>query len=50
MDRQIAAYTGPDAKDKMIQWAKDNGYVSGQVRIRQKGETVWVELVDVTAA
>lgn len=46
MGNQIAAYTGPDAKERMIQWAKDNGYVSGQVRIRQQGETVWVELVD----
>jgi hypothetical protein len=46
MANQLAAYTGPDAKEIIIAWVREQGYVSGQVKIKQQGETVWVELVD----
>ena len=48
--KQIAAACGPEAKEVIIAWVREQGYVSGQVRIRQHGESVWVELVDGTAA
>lgn len=48
--KQIAAYTGPEAKNVILAWVREQGYVSGQVKIRQQGETVWVELVDGKAS
>ena len=40
---QIAAATGPEAKDTIIKWVKDHGYTKDDVKILQRGETVWAE-------
>jgi hypothetical protein len=46
MARQIAACSGDGAKEEILAWVREKGYTSGQVSIRQQGDTVWVELVD----
>ena len=46
MPRQIAAYTGPEAQAIIIQWVRDHGLTHDDVRILQRGETVWVETRD----
>lgn len=43
MPNQIAAYTGPDAKEIIIQWVRVNGFTPDDVKILQRGETVWAE-------
>lgn len=44
MGHQIAAYTGPDAKDVILAWVREQGHTKDSVKILQRGETVWVEI------
>lgn len=40
---QIAAYTGPDAKEVILAWVKEKNYTPNDVVIKKSGDTVWVE-------
>lgn len=43
MANQIVAYTGPDAKEIIIAWVREQGFTQDEVKILQRGETVWAE-------
>lgn len=43
MGHQIAACTGPDAREVIVKWVREQGYTPDDVKILQRGDTVWAE-------